>query len=285
MRYLTIQRNKSFLACLIKVKVYVEDMTSSEIKIHGVPCRKIGVLKNGEQQTFMIGDEKLRIFVIGDKISKNYCCDFYEVPAGTENIFLSGECRYNPMIGNAFRFDGIPTEEMKYHRKKALKKGIMVYVLSFLAGVAIFAGLLILTLFADPPEKVFTSSGISITLNDNFSEEYFSGYDAVYSTNYMAVFIKSEAFNGDEDFAALTVDEYCDAVIKANDKNTDVQHRDGLTYYSYDGVSDQGIKFRYLAFTFKDDDCFWLVQFAVEEDMYDLYEEDVFKYAKSFNCK
>lgn len=32
MRYLTIQRNKSFVACLMKVKVYVEDLNSSESK-------------------------------------------------------------------------------------------------------------------------------------------------------------------------------------------------------------------------------------------------------------
>lgn len=285
MRYLTIQRNKSFLACLAKFKVYVEDMTSSEIKIHGVPCRKIGVLKNGEQQTFMIGDEKLRIFVINGKASKNYCCDFYEVPAGTENIFLSGECRYNPFVGNAFRFDGIPTEEMKYHRKKALKKGLLINVITLIATLAILFGIGALSLFIEPEEKTFTKSGISITLNEDFKEEYISGYDVVYSTNYMAFFAKSEKFNGNDYLSAMSVEDYCDAVMEANGRKGVSKQKDGLTYYEFNALSDQGINYRYIAFIYKADDCFWLVQFAVEENMYDVYEEDVFKYAKSFNCK
>ena len=50
MRTLTIKRAKSFVACLAKMKVYVEDPTSREIVINNVPCRKLGDLKNGEEK-------------------------------------------------------------------------------------------------------------------------------------------------------------------------------------------------------------------------------------------
>ena len=285
MRYLTIQRNKSFVAFLMKLKVYVEDPNAGEIKIQGVPCRKIGELKNGEQQSFMIGDEKLRIFVIGDKLSKNYCFDFYEVPEGTDNIFISGSCKYNPLNGNAFRFDGIPTEEMKYRRKKANRRGILIFIMSVVIGIAIGLALVLLPLFATPEEKVFTKGNVSITLNEDFNEEFHNGFDAVYSSNEIAVFILHEKFDGDEAFEAMTVDEYCDAVIEANGKNAETKHKDGLTYYEYDGVSDQNYKFRYLAFTYKADEGFYLVQFGVQEEMYSLYEEDIFAYAKSVSFK
>lgn len=285
MRYLTIQRNKSFVACLMRLKVYIEDPNSSEIKIQGVPCRKIGEIKNGEQQSFMIGDEKLRIYVIGDKLSKNYCVDFYEVPEGTDNIFISGSCKYNPLNGNAFRFDGIPTEEMKYRRKKANRKGIFVFIMSVVIGIAIALALILLPLFATPEEKVFTKGNVSITLNEDFKEEFHNGFDAVYSSGEIAVFVIEEKFNGDEAFEAMTLDEYCDAVIEANGKDTETKHKNDLTYYEYDGVSDQNYKFRYLAFTFKADDGFYLVQFAVQEEMYSLYEEDIFAYAKSVSIK
>lgn len=285
MRYLTIQRNKSFVGCLMKLKVYVEDPNASEIKIQGVPCRKIGVIKNGEQQSFMIGDEKLRIYVIGDKLSKNYCFDFYEVPEGTDNVFISGSCKYNPLNGNAFRFDGIPTEEMKYRRKKANRKGILINLTAWVIGIAIGLGLVILPLFATPEEKVFTKGNVSITLNEDFKEEFDNSFDACYSSGEIAVFVKSAKFDGDKEFAAMTVDEYCAAVIEANGKNTEPKHKDGLTYYEYDGVSDQNYKFRYLAFVFKADDGFYLVQFGLQDEMYSLYEEDIFAYAKSVSIK
>lgn len=281
MRYLTIQRNKSFVACLMKVKVYIEDPNSSEIKIQGVSCRKIGTIKNGEQQTFMIGDEKLRIYVIADKLSKNYCCDFYEVPEGTENIFISGSCKYNPLNGNAFRFDGVPTEEMKYRRKHGMKKGVAVFAVCIVIGIIIGLAASILPLFIEPEAKVFTKGSMSITLNEDFSEAFFDGFDVAYDSRNMAVFMQKTEFVGDDDFAAMTVDEYCDAVIKANGKNSEIHHKDGLTYYEFSYVTDQSINYRYLCFTYKTGDSFWLVQFAVEESNYSLYEEDIFTYAKS----
>lgn len=281
MRYLTIQRNKSFVACLMKVKVYIEDPNSTEIKIQGVSCRKIGELKNGEQQNFMIGDEKLRIYVIADKLSKNYCCDFYEVPEGTENIFLSGACKYNPLSGNAFRFDGIPTEEMKYRRKHGIKKGIAVFAIALVIGIIIGLATTLIPLFVKPDSKEFTKSGVSITLNEDFAEESIEGFDVTYSSNSMAVFMQESEFDGDEEFATMTVDEYCDAVIKANGKNSEIFHKDGLTYYEFSYISDQSINYRYVCFVYKTEDSFWFVQFAVEETNYTLYEDDIFTYAKS----
>ena len=52
MRNLTIKRTKSFVASLVKMKIYIEDPTSDEIVINNVRCRKIGDLKNGEEKPF-----------------------------------------------------------------------------------------------------------------------------------------------------------------------------------------------------------------------------------------
>lgn len=106
MRNLTIKRDKSFVACLMADKVYMEDSASSEITINNVPCRLLGTLKNVEQKTFSIPQEETKIFVIADKLSKNFCNEVYTVPAGEENVFLSGRNHFNPASGNAFRFDG-----------------------------------------------------------------------------------------------------------------------------------------------------------------------------------
>lgn len=281
MRYLTIQRNKSFVACLMKMKVYVEDPVSSEIKIQGVGCRKIGELKNGEQQTFMISDEKLRIFVIADKLSKNYCSDFYEVPAGTENIFISGKCKYNPLSGNAFRFDGVPTEEMKYRRKKGLKKGIIVAIAAFVIGIIIGLGAVILPLFMTPEEKEFTKGELSITLNEDFVEESYSGFQAVYDSSNLAVFALQEKFADYENIEDMTLEEYTKASIEANNLNAEVKQKDGLTYFEYDANGNSSLLYHYMTFAYKSDDGFWLVQFATLKENTAEQEENIFRYAKS----
>ena len=41
MRKLTIKRQKSFVACLGKMKVYIEDAQSSELEIDGISYRKL----------------------------------------------------------------------------------------------------------------------------------------------------------------------------------------------------------------------------------------------------
>ncbi len=42
MRNLIITREKSFVACLGVMKVYIEDRMSPEITINNTPCRKPG---------------------------------------------------------------------------------------------------------------------------------------------------------------------------------------------------------------------------------------------------
>ena len=49
MRNLTIHREKTFVGSLVKLKVYIEDTLVNELEINGIPCRKLGDLKNGEE--------------------------------------------------------------------------------------------------------------------------------------------------------------------------------------------------------------------------------------------
>lgn len=134
MRNLTIQRTKSFVGCLGKFKVYIEDHNSSELEINGVPCRKLGELKNGEEKTFSIDENAQKVFVIADKMSRNYCNDFFNIPAGDTDMYLSGKSHFSPASGNAFRFDGVTDEEVLENRKKSGKKGGLVTVIAVVLG-------------------------------------------------------------------------------------------------------------------------------------------------------
>ena len=137
MRNLTITRQKSFVASLAKMKVYIEDPEANELEISGVSCRKLGTLKNGETATFPIGDQAAKVFVIADKVSRGFCCDYYPITAGTENVVLTGKNKFHPGAGNPFRFDGVTDPEVLENRKKGNGKGIVILIVSALVGAAV----------------------------------------------------------------------------------------------------------------------------------------------------
>ena len=137
MRELTIVRQKSFVACTGKVKIYVEDHQNCELVIKGVPCKKVGELKNNEQKTFTITEDAVKLFAIYDVISKDKCNEVINLPAGNEPITLTGKAHLNPMAGNPFYFEGITDQETLANRKKGGVWGVILIVLATVGGFII----------------------------------------------------------------------------------------------------------------------------------------------------
>lgn len=283
MRNVTILRSKSGIACLATMKVYIEDPLSEEIKIGGVPCRKLGELKNGEERNFVVGDEEAKIYVIADTLSKNMSNEFYQLPAGTEDIVLSGKCVYNPAAGNPFRFDNNSNEAVKKNRKKNTVKGAVILVVALLVGVAI--GLLRNLDFASA--KTFSGDGMSITLTDNFYEDSAIGFTQCYSSNDAVVMIMKEKFSAYEGLEEFTLEEYAEALI--GNMNTEIAESDfeiktegDLVYFEYvvEDPSDDSV-YKYYSFVYKSDDAFWFVDFAVMEEDASKMKDDVFEWASS----
>ena len=174
MRNLTVKRRKSFVASLSTVKVYIEDPSSKEIVINNIPCRKLGLLKNGEEKNFSIGEEAAKVFVIGDSLSKDFCNDFYQLAEGSEDIYLEGQNKYNPAAGNRYVFDNNDTPEAVANRKKGVKKGWIILavaaIIGFIVGYGITSG------SNTGTEKTFSDSGMNIVLTSNFRKFNNSGY-------------------------------------------------------------------------------------------------------------
>ena len=145
MRNLTIKRQKSFVGCLVKAKIYIEDSIAPETEINGVPCRKLGDLKSGEEKTFEIENSAKKIFVIADQMSKNYCNEFVNIPEGEEDVYLSGKNQFSPLTGNAFRFDGVTDEETLQNRKENKAKGgpimAVCIAIGFVVGFVVVAAM------------------------------------------------------------------------------------------------------------------------------------------------
>ena len=106
MRDLTIKRTKAKAACLMKVKFYIAD-DINDLSIAGIKCRRLGAIKNGKEATFQISNDEEVIFAILDKYSKDRCNDRLVIPAGEENIVVSGKNILSPVDGNPFIFDKI----------------------------------------------------------------------------------------------------------------------------------------------------------------------------------
>ncbi|MBQ8302463.1 MAG: hypothetical protein IJX97_02805 [Clostridia bacterium] len=280
MRNLTVKRDKSFVGCLAKIHIYIED-PSGELTINNVACRKLGELKNGCEATFEIEESATRIFAIADKMSKDYCFDCYYIGEGKGDESLSGRCKFNPAVGNAFRFDGNETVVTASDRKKGAKLGLIVLVASILVGAMLGFGVTsIIFDNINSEEKVFHAGNMSITLNKGFTQQNISGYSAVYASKKVAVFVKY--YPDVESFAELTAIDF--ATVLAEDIGLPediVESKGDLTYFSYTGTQSDGKLYRYYAYSYKDDDDFWLIQFSVKESAAKRYQDDIEKWADS----
>ncbi len=280
MRNLTIKRNKSFVGSLGKMKVYIEDATANELSIDGVPCRKLGDLKNGEEKTFSIDENAAKVFVIADTLSKNICNEFYNIPEGAEDIALNGQCRYNPASGNPFRFDGVTDEEVLKNRKKSSKKSIVVLIIAVIVGVII--GLAATGIFSSPSAKTFTAENLKITLTDEFKSTPMDGFDAVYESKYVLVCLQEDKFYWVEGMEDYTLEQYGELFLEFNemDPSVKIQSKEGLVCFDYQEDVD-GSTYQYFAVIYKASDAFWTVQFATPVENYKDLQSDFIKWAKT----
>ncbi len=282
MRNLTIKRTKSFVACLVKLKIYIEDPVSSDIVINNIPCRKLGELKNGEEKAFEISERAAKVFVIADKLSKDYCNEYYQLPEGEWDIALTGRNKFNPAGGNAFRFDNNDSAEVKANRKKGTTIGLMVLIAAVVVGLVV--GNLIgkgVTIKTVEP-KDFSYDKMSITLTEEFEKTDMEGFTVAYGSKDVAVFAIKESFSLQEDVGSLTLKEYANIVIEKNNRDATVKEKDGLTCFEFDYLNPETKEaYRYFAYVYKSEDAFWLVQFAVLKENSDTYEEKIGEWAKS----
>ncbi len=284
MRNLTIKREKSFVGSLAKIKVYIEDPTSNEICINDISCRKIGDLKNGEEKTFQIDEQEVKIYVIADKLSKNYCNEFYQLPAGQEDVFLSGKNKFNPANGNAFRFDNNESEETIASRKRGARKGLLILIVAAIVG-AVVGYSITSNLFSNktPDPKDFSSNGMTIKLTDEFVKTDVENYTVAYDSKNVAVFALKEAFALADGFQDYTLEQYGNLVLQNNNlSSSKIEDKEGLIGFEYEFTNpDTKDTYKYFSFVYKSNDAFWLVQFATLTENVNEYRAQILEWAKT----
>lgn len=281
MRNLTIHRLKSFVGCLAKMKVYMEDPEAGDLDINGVLCRKIGELKNGEEKTFSITERSVKVYVIAGKSSRNYCNDYCTIPEGTEDLVLTGKNRYNPASGNAFRFDGEHGDDVKQNRKKGFRKGLVILIASCLVGLVIGV---VTSLLPSMTPETFAAGEMRITLHGGFREVKQENVFACYGTKDVAVFVIKESPKQIAELEGISLDTYGRMLLEANqfDESIVLQKLEGLTYFEYLATNPEtGEDWIYFSVIYQSEDAYWLVQFATLEKNMDKYAQSFVQWAQS----
>ncbi len=278
MRKLTIKREKSFVGCLGKMKVYIEDPTSSDLAIGNDSFRKLGTLKNGEEKTFEIGCGAARICVIADKLSKDVCNELYPLPEGEEDIYLSGKNIYNPLKGNSFYFNGVTDSAVPANRKKGTLIGIAIFVGAIILGVVV--GLGRAGVFESNDPKTFTYEDVQITLTEAFDEDFVDGANMAYSTDDVLCFLIEDDFSYFEDGDSMSVTEYGELIADYNETQM-IKMPNGM--YGMIFREPVGVEtLYYYAFVHKGKSGYWFIQFAVFEEDKAKYEQQIYDWASSF---
>lgn len=279
MRKLTVTRRKTFVGCAGKLKIYIEDPTG-DLEIQGVLCKKIGELKNGQTDSFEIEGSALRVFAIFDKLSANYCFDCYQLPEGEEDISLSGKCKLNPAVGNAFRFDGNDTAIAQNQRKSGIKRGLLVLLISLLVGVILGFGITTAVMEIKNAEaKMFTVGDMSITLNKGFSQQRSPGTYAAFGSRKVGIFVIKAKIASDE--TTMTAEQYAKALIGMNTLDSEVEKDGDLPYFTAEVKAENGRKYVHYTYVYKTEDAFWVVEFAVRESRAARQEKNISQWAHS----
>ena len=281
MRKLTILRRKTFVACLGKMRVYIEDPISYELVINNIPSRKLGTLKNGEQQAFEIPEQAVRILVIADTLSAGIGSEVYQLPEGSEDISLAGQNKFNPARGNAFCFDNNETEEARQNRKHGNKKGIGVLIVAAIVGAIVGArGTGALLGSSDDP-KNFTVNDMTITLTEGFEQVSVDNFTAGFESGSVALIVLEESFSLLEGFGEYTLDEYGALVIQNAGLDQSLKYQGDLPYFEYEYHNEQnGNTYHYTSYVYKENDAFWLLQFVTSAKTHNHSDQSTEKIAE-----
>ena len=269
MRNLVIKREKSFVGCLGKFKVYIVDPNSNDLKINKQPCRKLGILKNGEEAAFQIPDEEVQLYIIGDKMTKSFCNEFVKISAGDSDVCLLGKCKYNPFMGNPFRLEGQVDEATKANRKRSKKKALTNLLPWILVG---FVFGFCFGFFSDAAltePETFEADGMQITLIQEFVEVPYNGFAATYETDDMLVAVTKETKPLSTDLKDITLDEYAELLISSQEEEgivcSDLLTENGLKYFEYQ-IADGDGTYYYRDYVYETQDAFWHITFICSNE-------------------
>lgn len=114
MRSLTIVRKRALASMFDKTWFYIEDEEHGKRSIDCIRCSLFCELKNGKSFTGEIPEGELRLFAVsgdfkGIDSPNGYASVHCVIPAGEENVTVTGRRKLNPAYANSFQFEDVET--------------------------------------------------------------------------------------------------------------------------------------------------------------------------------
>ncbi len=309
MRNLTIKKNKSRFNLFSKTRICIYDSESKDIRIKTKPYRILGTIKSNEEKTFQIDDNEIEIIAFNDKFSKDVANDVYIIPAGTNDVTLTGKDN-NSIYRGTFEFDDNINEIALKNRKDQKKSYIILFVI-------ILVNIIFVNLTTTPTETTFTVDEMQIILPDSFSDETNETYemmaeelkldnkdteslkenlnDAYFYSDTVFLTVVKDSFEeltatGIQGAQYLSIEEYIE-IVKAASLNegkqfTDIKKENGATFceHIFTGPkSEENLK--YINFLYKTDNAFWIVSFATLEEEFENHRASFFAWEETIKFK
>lgn len=281
MRRLTMARTNSYVDMLTTLHIYIEDSATGDTLINGIYCRKIGELANGERKTFEIEETAVKIFAILGNVCMDVYDEYYQLPEGSDHVFLSGQNTIHPTDGHMFRFD----QNKNQQRKMSIKKKRTILTISIAASLVLVC-LLVVAFWPKGPssgQKHFVHGDMCITLTDEFEEVTVPGYVAAYMTEHIEVGVKRQEFYQHAALKNYTAKQYAQGMMSQNGIKSSVVSKPGnIAYFIYTERNvEKGITYQFYCYVYKTTDAFWVIQFDVPLEQVARYDEDIHKWARS----
>lgn len=150
------------------------------------------------------------------------------------------------------------------------------------------------SLWTPPNTAVFTEDVLSITLDDSFEEIQANTPDAAFVSDkhgYAVTILREDAYLFDppeeqtDVFESnpnqpLTLEDYGEICITAQELNARIETNDSLTYFIYD-KDIQGTPYTYMVCLYYADESYWQVSFACTQKAFENARADFETFAKT----
>lgn len=302
MRNLTIKRAESDLGGHAVLMLYIEDPASEEHTVNGIACRRLGEVKNGEEKSFQIGENSLKLLATVDGSDDGHGISF-QLPEGKKDVALALRPQTDHTNNEAETenhtedtragADDMPVKNEESEStgagetaedtgKRAVSKGFIAFLIALVA--VLVGGLSVASLFIpkkEAEEKKFSSDGMEITLTDDFERDAAENYTVVISSKDVGVFALKEPFTLAEKFEERSLEQYADMVTGSNGQDSVEKIADGDAIRWENDYTDPetGRVYRYHTYVYKTFDAFWTVQFATLKENDKSYAEKIGRWA------
>ena len=279
MRQLTIKRIRSFVGCMGKISVFITD-PAGDATVCGDTCRLLGLLGNGRTEVYEISEQPAKLYLVAGTEIFN---DSTAIPEGSDDVFLEGQNRYDPMRGNAFILSSNDSGEKTADRKKRNTKALLLlFLVPLIVGLCI--GLIPHFIKNSPGKpKRFVCDGMSIELTDKFEERENVNYTTSYVSGDIAVIVVEDRFDQAPALREYDIDGYLQLIWEVNSLEGMKKETDGnlVWYDQVSGNSSSKASVRNRTYIFRSEEAFWMIQFLTNSSAGDKYDETISKYAKS----